>query len=78
MNSSHVQEILHTWPHNEESGEPIKSISESTPPPTRGNVRLLGSFGGHGDREVTIPEGIDHTHWFQVGTRRIVSIKHTQ
>jgi protein-tyrosine-phosphatase len=77
MNYTHVQEILHTWPPTQtlENG-PDQSIEslELTTFHGRENVRLLGSFGGHDRREVTIPEAINHTHWFQVGTRRIVRI----
>ena len=77
MNDTHVQEILHTWPPTqklENSPDQPTGPSEMSTPHDRENVRVLGSFGGHGQREVTIPEAINHTHWFQVGTRRIVRI----
>jgi protein-tyrosine-phosphatase len=75
MNSAHVQEILHTWPPTQMLENVPDQAMESpglATPHGRENVRLLGSFGGHGQREVAIPEAIDHKHWFQVGTRRIV------
>jgi protein-tyrosine-phosphatase len=34
-------------------------------------VLVLGSFGGHGDREVSIAESINQVYWFHVGTKRI-------
>ena len=34
-------------------------------------VAVLGSFGGHGDREVSIAESINQVYWFHVGTKRI-------
>jgi protein-tyrosine-phosphatase len=75
MNSAHVQEILHAWPPTqmlENVPDHLMEPLRLTTPLDRENVRLLGSFGGHGQREVAIPEAIDHKHWFQVGTRRIV------
>jgi hypothetical protein len=76
MNAAHVQEILHAWPPTkmlENVPNELTKPAELTSPHNRENVRLLGSFGGNGQREVAIPEAIDHKHWFQVGTRRIVS-----
>lgn len=78
MNTAHVREILHTWPPTPIlESVPDQSMESPglTMPYGRDNVRLLGSFGCHGQREVAIPEAIDHKHWFQVGTRRIVSLK---
>jgi protein-tyrosine-phosphatase len=75
MNSVHVQEISHTWPQMQLLENVLDQSMEPpvlTTPHGRENVRLLGSFGGYGQREVAIPEAIDHRHWFQVGTRRIV------
>jgi protein-tyrosine-phosphatase len=34
-------------------------------------VAVLGSFGGHGDREVSIAESINQEYWFHVGAKRI-------
>lgn len=71
MNQAQVDEILSRYPAKAEtiqSGElylgPFREdLSE--------RVVLLGSFGGHGPREVTHPESIHGSRFFHIGSKRI-------
>src|SRR6266536_272941 len=73
MNSRHVEEILSIWPSREEAGhtEDVTTKNVVCREDIEGKIRLLGSFGNEGMREVSLPESISGDYWFQIGTRRI-------
>jgi len=72
MSCSQRDTILSRWtPRSNlpvlESGIPGEVCREDL----QDKVAVLGSFGGHGDREVSIAESINQVYWFHVGTKRI-------
>jgi protein-tyrosine-phosphatase len=72
MSCSQRDTILSRWaprsnllkPESANAGELCREDLED-------RVAVLGSFGGQGDREVSIAESINQVYWFHVGTKRI-------
>lgn len=71
MNQAQIDEILSRYPIRAEAAR----NGEVTQGPFREDlaehVVLLGSFGGHGPREVTHPESINGSRFFHIGSKRI-------
>ena len=72
MSCSQRDTILSRWPSrsNLPASEPANA-GELYREDLQDKVVVLGSFGGHGDRGVSIAESINQVYWFHVGTKRI-------
>lgn len=71
MNQAQVDEILSRYPTKAEAFQKGEMPQGPFQEDLAERVVLLGSFGGHGLREVTHPESIHGSRFFHIGSKRI-------
>ncbi|KAL9621268.1 MAG: hypothetical protein Q9160_004289 [Pyrenula sp. 1 TL-2023] len=71
MNQAQIDEILSRYPVRAETAQNGEISQGPFREDLAEHVVLLGSFGGHGPREVTHPESINGSRFFHIGSKRI-------
>jgi protein-tyrosine-phosphatase len=72
MSCSQRDTILSRWvPRSHFVAQDSANTGEMCREDLEDRVAVLGSFGGKGDREVSIAESINQVYWFHVGNKRI-------